>query len=154
VIRALSRLDPRDLARLVRTAGLVKYVMAGAGVEALSRRDQRRVLDLRNAIGALPPGFEQQARRDLQRASQTRRHLASRLGLIGLARLLDAVEPYRVRWALQHIPYAAAKFTRSLMNPRSGPDAKLVSCESQVLHLAWERLREEGYLREPTGDRT
>jgi hypothetical protein len=70
----------------------------------------------------------------------------SRLGLITFARLLDVVEPYRVRWALQHLPYPVAKVVRSLMNPKTPPNAPLALWETQVLRAAWDRLHAEGAL--------
>lgn len=45
----------------------------------------------------------------------------TRLGLVSLSRLLAFAEPFRARWALQHLPYDLARMIRGLMNFRS-PD--------------------------------
>src|SRR5690606_17663670 len=58
-------------------------------------------------------------------------YLAPRLGLSSLGRLLSAVEPHRARWALQHLPYAAARLAR----PYLGPDAPGLSTADV---MAWE----------------
>jgi hypothetical protein len=74
-----------------------------------------------------------------------------RLGLITVGRLLADAEPHRVRWALQHLPYNLAKFTRArvtLTNPRVA-GARLLAWEERLFQEASDRLRAEGRLANP-----
>ena len=76
------------------------------------------------------------------RRGRHRRFLAT-LGLNTLARLLAGCEPYRVRWALQHLPYPIAKRIRSLMPSTSQGDWRttILSLEAAVLEgRPWHRL--------------
>lgn len=48
------------------------------------------------------------------------RRSVARLGLVTIGRLLTRVDPLRVRWTLQHLPYPIAKIIRAeieWMNP-------------------------------------
>ena len=74
-----------------------------------------------------------------------RRHHAARIGLLTLARLLADLEPFRLRWALQHWPYPIVKLTRSLMSSTKRTPAILAG-ETELLKTAWERLTLEGRL--------
>jgi hypothetical protein len=88
-------------------------------------------------------------RQDVRNSNVTglpERRRAARIGLVTVARLLAACEPFRVRWALQHWPYPVAKLIRSLMLPNEGRSAALQRGESLVLKLAWDRLNLEGRL--------
>ena len=72
------------------------------------------------------------------------RALPGRLGLETIARLLDRCEPFRTRWALQHVPYPIAKRIRSLMPSTSGrPTGSMAHREEAVLErrVAPARLR-------------
>jgi hypothetical protein len=144
-IRALSRLSPRAGYRLCRGAGLVKLALAG-GVgsdEDSTARDGPRAEWLADPGEAADPEFQALAERDVRSLPTTRlpeRRRAARLGLLTIARLLADCEPFRVRWALQHWPYAIAKLTRSLMPPASKRSPAASRGESWVLKTAWDRL--------------
>ncbi len=153
-IVALAMLAPRELYALCHAAGQAKAVLAGdpeALVSGRARDRQRaewfaaRPMD---RSGTEPAALRAWAARDLQMTRPApgggkRRRLAA-LGLNTLARLLSACEPYRVRWVLQHVPYAIAKRIRSTMAaaPRIGPSLR--GQEQAVLESAWERLAGEG----------
>lgn len=151
VVAALTRHDLRDVTRLIQATGLAKHALAGMLPEGLRSRDRAWAQSLPRLTTVLPPRFEAQARADVVRYGGTGRHCVGRLGLVTIARLLDAAEPYRVRWALQHLPYSVAKFTRSLMTPQASHGPNLAAWESQLFDIARNRLRQEGRLRDERG---
>lgn len=151
VIRALTRLDLRDLTRLIHALGLAKHALAGVPANGLRRRDREWIGRFQDAVGALHPRFVQQARSDVAMAGAAGRHALERLGLMTVARLLETAEPYRVRWALQHVPYTTAKFTRTVMSQHATRDAYLAACEAQALEIVWDRLRDEGRIKDARG---
>jgi hypothetical protein len=57
-----------------------------------------------------------------------------------LARLLADCDPFRVRWTLQHLPYAIAKRIRSLMTLALKRSSAVARLDSFLLKAAWERL--------------
>ena len=69
-------------------------------------------------------------------------------GLFTLARLLADLEPFRLRWALQHWPYPIVKLTRSLISSPAKPTPAVLAGETELLKTAWERLRLEERLDE------
>jgi hypothetical protein len=147
VIVALTWLRARDALRLVRAAGLAKWSAAGEDTSPpLRELDRRRYEEFAGRLGQADPGLAKLADRDLAALDRSGRHPFARLGLVTVARLLEVVEPFRVRWALQHIPYPLAKQTRARMPARRRREPSLEHWESQVLRVAWERLRGEGRL--------
>ena len=101
-------------------------------------------------FGTSAPQAQASANRDLQASRKSeslgrRRELAS-LGLNTIARLLAGSEPYRVRWALQHIPYPVAKRIRSIMSTSPSTSHAIRRLESAVLRSAWTRLSLENRL--------
>jgi hypothetical protein len=149
-IIVLSRLSPRAGYRLCSITGLCKLILAGideGGDARASERARREWLEDR--LAAVGGDTRELARRgvELSRSSGLRaRRLRARIGLTTIARLLADSEPFRLRWALQHWPYAIAKLIRSLMAPAPIEPAALLIMESLVLRTAWERLRLEGLL--------
>ncbi len=149
-IVALAALSSRGLYRLVHGSGQAKTVLAGdpdglvigKGVD-----DQRKRFFHEEFSTLLGPGEERArtwANRDIQESRGIdqpgiRRRLAS-LGLSTIARLLTGCEPYRVRWALQHVPYPVAKRIRALMSPASGLNEQVQHLEGVILRTAWTRL--------------
>ena len=126
-IVAIAGPTPIARFRLFQLAGLAKVVLAdpdSTGTEG--PLDGERLAWLSERLGprrptrpglgqARPPG--DRPGRQPERA-QPRRCL----GLATVARLLADCDPFRVRWALQHLPYPIAKRIRSLMPaPGSGP---------------------------------
>jgi hypothetical protein len=143
VVVALTGLDPRARARLVQAIGLAKWALAGEEPPVLSPRDRADLDHFRETFGTTDPGPERLARRDVAEHGRGGRPEEGALGLVTIARLLAAVEPYLARWALQHLPYSVARFTRSLM-AATARDGEAAEVESRVLRASWDRLRAEG----------
>jgi hypothetical protein len=61
-----------------------------------------------------------------------------------MARLLADCDPFRVRWTLQHLPYAIAKRIRSLMTLAPKRSVAVARLDSLLLKAAWDRLTLEG----------
>lgn len=133
VIAAMSDLSPRSAYRLCRYAGEIKLALAGFG------RPEWAVAFARTA----GPEFAAVARHDGKSVAGSKlpaRRLPARIGLLTIARLLADCEPFRVRWALQHWPYAIAKLVRALMPPAEKRSAVMMHVESEVLKAARDRL--------------
>jgi hypothetical protein len=123
---------------------------------ALSSRQLYRLCHATGQAKAAPP--QAWAQHDLHGPRGTeglgkRRRLAS-LGLSTIARLLAECEPYRVRWALQHIPYPVAKRIRSIMSGAANVSDQVRRLESTVLQAAWTRLTLENRLSVRCPDET
>ena len=153
VILALTQLDRRGLTRLFGVIGLAKRAFALAadplGVpegRPLRSRDRERLDRFRAHWGEVDDRLARQARQDLVTAAGE--VLSPHwLGLVTVGRLLAAADPVRLRWALQHVPYEVAKFTRARMRAKVqgiAPDA-LLDWEARVLRAAQDRLHAEGY---------
>ncbi len=135
VIAAMSGLSPRAGYRICRYAGEIKLALAGEG----------HVEWARAFATSAGPEFAVVARHDVRStvasaAKLPPRRLPARIGLLTIARLLADGEPFRVRWALQHWPYAIAKLVRSLMPPVAKRSLVMMNVESVVLRMAWDRL--------------
>lgn len=150
-IVALTRLGPREGVRLIRCVGLAKCAVAGSDVPVLRQLDFERLRHFEDRLAHIDREARELAKRDVAGISRSRRHLLLRLGMVTVARLLEEAEPYRVRWALQHLPYAAAKFTRSIMSTVGRRDPVLLGWESELLRAAWDRLRAEGRIARDWG---
>ena len=159
VVVALSRLGPRDLARLVRAAGLAKLAFAIEGTgprpddEARARfstLDRVRLGYFRRHVGRADPRLVAMARDDLGVIGGEWRRGHPRLGLLTFGRLLTLAETHRARWAVQHIPYPIARLLRGQETPKLSARA-LGAWEGWVLEAAWARLLTEGRLSGPDG---
>ncbi len=161
---ALAALSSRVLYRLVHATGQAKTVLAGDPQGQLAGRslDDDRTRWFRDEFAVQLGPAEARARawasRDLQQSRgpdgpRQRRRLAS-LGLSTIARLLAACEPYRVRWALQHVPYPIAKRIRSLMSVAPAAGDSVRHLESMILKTAWTRLLLEHRLAPGHPDQT
>jgi hypothetical protein len=145
-IRALTRLKPRELVCLARVCGLAKWAIATDDPPARTVADRVRLGYFRRSFSPLDPRVRARAVRDVESMDREGRHLQARLGWLTLSRLLAGAEPYRVRWALQHLPYPVAKATRALMPPASRQNSGWLRWEEAVLRNSWNRLRSEGRL--------
>ncbi len=130
VIVAMTGGSLRAAYRICRLAGEIKLAMAGSG-----RSRHGRVLAF---VATAGPELQSVAQQDVQSsmaaaAKLPPHRLGTRLGLLTFARLLTDCEPFRVRWALQHWPYAIAKLTRSLMPPADRRTPALLHAESEIL---------------------
>lgn len=152
VVIALTRLGPRELARLVKVCGLVKHAFAAEGFgpsefdELLARftpLDRVRFGYFRRHIGAADPRLVTQARLDLRAIEGDRRRGHARVGLLTFGRLLVPVEAHRARWASQHIPYPIARRLR-VKERATLPGRAIQTWESWVLEAAAARMLAEG----------
>ena len=151
VIVALTRLDAPSLARLIQTTGLAKWAVADRPLDSIEDRDRERIIHFREALANTDPRFARAAARDLDDLGDDGPRLASQAGLTTFARLLNAAEPYRMRWALQHLPYSTARSLRLRMGPGTRKTPMLSRWESDLLRVAWEGLHQEGRLSCPWG---
>ena len=154
VVYALAHLDGRDLARLVKVAGLAKHAFAiessgpSAADEALAcfgTADRVRLAYFRRQVGKPDARLVPLARLDLESVAGERRRFHSRLGLLTFGRLLAAAESHRARWAVQHLPYPIARSMRVREKPPL-PARALAAWEGWILEAAWSRLLNEGWL--------
>jgi hypothetical protein len=153
VILALTRLDLSEITQLIAATGLAKWTLSGAELAADHPRGHARTLQLRVQAGfeALDPRLKTQAHDDVAQYGQVKRDQLGSIGLITFARLLEVVDPYRVRWALQHLPYTVAKLLRTLMTRANKSDSAVVRWESEIMQVAWDHLRDEGRVKDARG---
>ena len=147
-IRALTRLGPRELVRLARSTGLAKWAIASDDASAPTAGARVRLAFFARAFRPIDKKARALAQRDTIAASAGNgdaRHGLTRLGWTTVARLLALADPFRTRWALQHLPYPVAKFTRALV-PTSSPSPGWLRWEEAALRAAWSRLHDEGRL--------
>ncbi len=155
-IVALAALSSRELYRLSHATGQAWTALAGDPDDILALRplDGRRKLWFHDRFSAQfgpesarPDAWAQHDLRGWRgsEGQHRRRRLAS-LGLSTIARLLAECEPYRVRWALQHVPYPVAKRIRSIMSVATTVSDQVQYLEIAVLEAAWTRLTLENRL--------
>ncbi|APW62189.1 hypothetical protein [Paludisphaera borealis] len=147
-IVALARPSPLEGYRLWWTVGLVKSLLARGPDDAAAER-AGWVFD---RLGPPPPETRDWARRDLETVAKARvsgRRRTALLGLVTLARLLADCEPFRVRWALQHLPYPIVKRVRTLMPSAPKRAAAVSRLESLILRTAWDHLILENRIATP-----
>jgi hypothetical protein len=150
---AVCGLSSRAGYRLCRVAGLGKMVLAEEMPEDAAGRPsvRSRAQWLHARLSHADSEFRALARADVQSLARTKlpwRRRAARIGLLTLARLLADVEPFRLRWALQHWPYPVVKLARSLMSGSMNKTPALLAGEAELLKTAWERLRLEERLQQ------
>lgn len=147
VVAAIGSLDGVALRRLLVLLGLAKRSLNPVDpvVEQLKPSDRNRWDAFQSRWSEIDSRFTQLAKQDTLLSPGGASADLSRLGVVTLGRLLADVEPQRARWALQHLPYPAAKVIRSYMklNSALATPADLVEWENQILRAARERLAEE-----------
>jgi len=157
VIRAVAGLSLRSLYRLCRGVGLAKAVLAEGETAAVGAADlvRARARWLAGRLGEVDDRVRAWAQRDQKAAGietlPYHRRWAS-LGLISLARLLAEAPPFRVRWALQQIPYPVARRIRSWMPTLQRRSEAVSRLEARLLKAAWDRLTLEGRLTRTAND--
>ncbi|HEY2158418.1 MAG TPA: hypothetical protein VGH33_22500 [Isosphaeraceae bacterium] len=147
-VRALTTLGPVGLYRLLRLCGLAKRAVGGEAAIASARRvTTNRLAALRSRLARpIDARLVQIAEKDWAAAAPLGRHRLAGTGLATLGRLFAKVEPYRVRWALQHVAYPVAKRLRIAASRPEATIREVQELEARVLDAAWDRLREEGRL--------
>ncbi|AGA29457.1 hypothetical protein [Singulisphaera acidiphila] len=153
VIVALTQLDLAEITRLIAAVGLAKWTLSGSDVSASNPQSHARRLHLavQSAFAGLDPRLKTQAELDVARFGQVEQDKLGSIGLITFARLLEVSEPYRMRWALQHLPYSVAKLMRTQMTRAKSSDPAIVGWESELLRFVWDRLRDEGRIADTRG---
>lgn len=130
VIAAMTGGSLRRAYRICRRAGRIKLALAGESpapmADAITAADRPEL----SAIA------RHDARSVVPSTKLPARHRAARVGLLTFARLLAECEPFRVRWALQHWPYAIAKLARSLIPPAAKRSEVVIQAEAEILNLA------------------
>lgn len=159
VIMALGGLSLRSGLRLADAAGRAKLALADEASPAFPDERPGRPGWSRQRLVARLGGDEEQlrkwARRELHRAEQAETRpsrIRAYLGLTTMARLLTACEPFRVRWALQHVPYPVAKRFRAIISSPGQSHPVLLQIEDVLLRTAWERLALDGRVPLPDPD--
>jgi hypothetical protein len=146
VIRALTTLGPFALYRLFRLCGLAKRsIIPGASILASRPRMAARFDAFRARLaGPFDPRLVQLAANEWASTESFGRHRLAGYGLATPGRLLAGADPYRARWALQHVPYPVAKRLRGAASRTESSVRAVIKMERQVLDAAHDRLREEG----------
>jgi hypothetical protein len=147
VILALHRLRVRELLTLAQAAGLAKLALAGGPRPRLRPRARDLLAVFERSWRKPSMSLRNWARHDyrqfLERLAPAKREsqVWGRFGLVTFGRLLAVAEPYRVRWALQHVPYSLA---REIRHSIQDPGGTATATEERTLRAAWERLALEG----------
>lgn len=153
VIVALTQLDLPEISRLTAAVGLAKWALSGSnGFASISQSHAQTLrVAVQTAFEAIDPNLKTQAQLDLAQFGQVGQDKLGSIGLITFARLLETCEPYRVRWALQHLPYSVAKLLRTQMTRAKSSAPAMVGWESDLLQFVWDHLRDEGRIKDPRG---
>jgi hypothetical protein len=150
-IAALSLFDSGTVARFFRMTGLAKWSISSRALPESDKDDQGQLDPLRALLAEIDPRFVSIATREVGAIGAGETHPVVRIGMTSFARLLQGADPYRVRWALQHLPYPTAKALRGLMGTAGRSSPLLVRCETEVLRAAWTRLHQAGRVSDPWG---
>jgi hypothetical protein len=150
VILALCRLDFWEVVALARASGLAKWALAEADAPPRRAAARDRYDDFQRHWRASGLPDLAAARRSFREffLGWTGPRGGGRLGLVTFGRLLARVEPYRARWALQHLPYPVARRIRPAIKDLGAEHAVW---EGAILRVAWERLAAAGQVRSMEG---
>lgn len=146
VVGALSTLGPVALYRLARLCGLAKRsIVRGATILASRPLMDARLAAFRAVLdGPNDPRLVQLVANEWAATESLGRHRLAGFGLATLGRLLARADSYRVRWALQHVPYPIAKRLRIAASRPEASVRKVLDLEARILDTARDRLRREG----------
>jgi hypothetical protein len=143
VVAAIGGLSRGELIRLLSAIALAKraYVPDAVANPSWTERQSLRFESLRAAWGPVTqrdPDLVAVAARDLDRQRGELTDVLPRLGLVTFGRLLTAVDPFRARWALQHLPYKVVRAVRAMGTDTvaSMPLDAVRAWESRVLDIA------------------
>lgn len=153
VVVLLAGFDVPKTTRMLQNVGLLKASVAPAGLTSLglSDEDSERALRLLNHLKTSDPRLEELAARDVTTALAVSSGTSAvlRLGLTTVARLLPTADPYRARWALQHVPYTTARTVRSLASPPGRRFPVLTMLETSLVRAAWSYALQRGSISMP-----
>lgn len=145
VVASLTSGGDRGQARAFLSLGLAKAAYLGDEVgepDAWPPKLAHRLIETRHRLEALErtPERLEQARRDLGTADEFRSpHGLTRIGLLSVARLLASMDPYRLRWVLQHLPYPVARQIRAAIEAPAFLGAEELAAWEREL---WQRAGE------------
>ncbi|MFO0908260.1 MAG: hypothetical protein U0794_07855 [Isosphaeraceae bacterium] len=149
-VAALTRLDVPTLSRLIREVGLTKWASVWPYRASLLSEGPRSALEeltcLRDTATA---AYHPAVQRDIDGLDSQRSHPEVNLGMITFGRLLRSVDPHRVRWALQHLPYGLARELRRFTVDPLAVEPAILLGENNVLRDSWVRMSDQGRLPEP-----
>lgn len=145
-VGALADLGPLGLYRVSRLCGLAKRgIVPGATILAPGPVMAERFARLRDRLaGPFDPRLIRMAENEWASAAPLGRHRLAGLGLATIGRLLAQAEPYRARWALQHVPYPIAKRLRVAASRPEASVRAVLDLEGSVLDEVLALLRDEG----------
>ncbi len=153
-IVAITQLSRLEALRLFRLWGFSKLALAGAHPQR--KRPRPREIERRKWIEAEtarePGSLRAMAQADVQAQAKSTALLPRKmalLGVLGLARLCKDSDPFRLRWALQHLPYTIAKHIRSTIPKKVDRKLYHEAHEALLLKLAWRRLNLEHRIKRP-----
>ncbi len=152
-IVALASLGRFGLYRLLRLCGQAKRsILAGTDPVPARPLARARLAAMAGRLGGPgDPRLVQLAGLDAAASDSLGRHRLAGLGLTTLGRLLATADPYRVRWALQHVPYPIAKRLRLAASQPQAAIKAVQAWEGRFLAAATQRLADEG-LDSPEAD--
>jgi hypothetical protein len=149
VVAALTRFDSRTVARLLRATGLAKWALTQIAAPPLDAHDSARYEGFKTGRGDMDPRFAQVCMADVEAIGPGATHAVEQAGIVSFARQLNTAEPFRARWALQHVPYSTAQALRAMMGPPGRKAPMLARWESGLLAAAWRGLHCEGRIVDP-----
>ena len=131
---AIAGLARRQLYRLHRLIGLEKL----ATLPDSAHERPRRLPDPHPQTG--DPRLIKLASNDWAAARDFGRHAIAALAFVTFGRLLGQVDPHRLRWTLQHLPYPIAKRVRAAASHPSASVPAVIEWEARFLDAALLRL--------------
>jgi hypothetical protein len=147
IVVALSRLRFISLTRLAIELGALKREWG------LGTSDGADDPQFEPAVDRFDPRFPALARKEVEAQPATDLRGLASLGMTTAARLLSLVEPTRVRWTLQHLPYSLAKQIRARMAVVLPKTRLWIGGESLLVEHAIRRLEARGRISWPPSEK-
>ena len=149
VIRALIALEPSAAPKMIRRIGILKWSTTSIPLPSAERIEFDRRQAWVESLGTWDGRFLSACQAELSRIKTLDERAINRLGLTTFSRLLTPLDPHRVRWTLQQIPYNTAKTIRSRMGDSEPDFPAILSEEARLFQATWIALWEEGAIRQP-----
>ena len=149
VIRALVALEPSAAPKMIRRMGVVKWSTTPVPLLPADRNDHDRWQTWVESLGTWDDRFLNACQAELSHMKTLDARAINRLGLTTFSRLLTPVEPYRLRWTLQQLPYNTAKTIRSRMGTSEPDFPAILAEEARLFQATWIALWNEGAIKQP-----
>jgi hypothetical protein len=136
LISIISSFKWVSLYRFARIIGLAK--ISSLPIEErdtilLNLTNRKRSEKLHESLDELSdPRLKKIALLDWQATQPLGRHALAALGLITVGRIMNQADPYRLRWALQHLPYSIAKRLRSIASKPQAQVKAVIDWEASI----------------------